>query len=462
MNLMMNIKMKLKISWIICLIDMKKKTAIITLITFYLTLFGEQTTLIYPPFKHNMGFNRANSSIAKMVLGRKVKFHRTEGLVALKLLSEDDPESREDDAVLTMFGINNHQLVYNVSTRAVKTYGEKGIGSDPNLLFYPKDVAADKYGNVYISDTYNYRILKLHYNGLEDSLEFIASFGEFGIDSYSVNLPSMIDIDHSGNLYISDTGNNRILILDSSLTPIKIIKNISSPTGITVVDPERGWTSYKDKPFIVIVSDRSKLIKCSMRGETLAEQFSHNVTYFSNADFNAIDYDYNGNLWITDTVNSVIHKFDSNLKYITSFGREGFGKGEFFKPNGISIFRKFGQVFIGEESGFQYYWVGVDGWLEGISPADVNDSTPAITISIYTTEQSRVTMEIKKDGQKIRKLTKYLRQNVGMNHIIWDLEDDKGNRICENGTYDITITLEALYSSRGFFKKKIEGSFEKH
>lgn len=423
---------------------------------------AEETTLIYPPFRHNMGFNRANSSIAKMVLGRQVRFHRTEGIAALKLKSENDPDTRDDDAILTMFGLNNHQLVYNVSTKDLRTYGMKGLGDEPDKLFYPTDVAVDDDGHIYISDTYNYRILKLYYNGQTDSVEFIDTFGEYGSDSFSVNLPRQMDYDGQGNLYISDSGNDRILILDSLLNPVRIIEDINSPGGIAVIDNAKKWCSYREKPFIIVASGRTQLLKMTLKGEIIAEQFSHNVNRFRNADFNCLDYDYQGNIWVTDTVNSVIHKFDAKLKYITSFGSEGYGKKQFYKPNGISIFRKYGQVFIGERGGFQYYWVGVDGWLEGISPDMVNDSTPGITISLYTTEQCRATIEITKDNNTVRKLTKYLKRDIGLNHILWDMKDNDGHRIGENGEYEIKITLEALYSSRGYFTKEIRGVFEKY
>ncbi len=441
---------------------MKKIIVFIFIFCIFTTLiFANPSTLIHPPFRHNMGFNKANSAIAKMVLGKKISFHRTSGIIALKLLSEDDPDSRNDDAILTIFGLNNHQLVYNVSTKQVKTFGKKGKGDETNILFYPQDVAADKYGNVYISDTYNFRILKLRYDSLSDSLIFISQFGEYGNDSFEVNLPSMMDLDSDGNLYISDSGNNRIMVLDSILKPLKILKNIPNPGGIAIIDKKKKWCSIREKAFIVVVSESRKLLKLTLRGEIIAEQFAHNVTGFENVSFNAIDYDYHGNVWVTDKLNSVIHKFDKNLKYIISFGGEGFSKNQFYKPAGISIFRKFGQVFIVEETGFQYYWIGVDGWIESITPSTVNDSTPAITISLYTTEQCRVSIRITKDNKEIRKLTKYLRRTIGMNHIIWDLKDNDGNDIVEKGEYKIEIILEALYSSRGFFEKKVEAFFEK-
>ncbi|MEO0298867.1 MAG: hypothetical protein ABIN39_06905, partial [candidate division WOR-3 bacterium] len=155
------------------------------------------------------------------------------------------------------------------------------------------------------------------------------------------------------------------------------------------------------------------------------------------------------------------HKFDSDLKYITSFGREGNGKNQFYKPEGISIYRKYGQVFISEKTGFQYYWIGVDGYIKEFTPPVLTDTTEGLTISLFTTEQCRVTIEITKGGKFIRELTSDLRRNIGLNYIVWDLKDDKGNRIVENGKYKFKVILEPLYSSRGYFKKEFYGEIEK-
>ncbi len=424
-------------------------------------VYTEETTLIYPPFKHSMGYNKANSAIAKMVLGRSVKFHRTMGICALKLNALDDKTTHKDDAILSIFGINNHQIVYNVGMRKLKTYGHKGRGEENDEFFYPTDISVDPQGNIYLTDTYNFRVLKFMYNN-EDSLEFVKAIGGYGTDSTSFNLPSMLDYDSKGNVYITDTGNNRIVIMDSLFNTIRIIPNIEKPHGIAVIDKNKGYCRLRksEGKFIIVSVNRNKLLKLSFRGDTLAEQFGHNLPY-ANIDFNYIDYDYNGNIWVTDTINSCVHKFNYKLKYITSFGREGYGKRQFYKPQGISIYRKYGQVFIAEKPGFQYYWIGVDGWIEELTPSVIDDSTQAITLTVFNTEQCKLTIYITKDGKEVRKLTKSLRRKIGTNYIIWDLKDNNGNTITEKGVYKIKLIFEAMYSSRGYFKKEAEAEIEK-
>ena len=84
----------------------------------------------------------------------------------------------------------------------------------------PRDVAVDGTGNIYIADTFNRRIIKV------DSLRVlttIAGTGEFGhggdggpANAAQISRPRGVAVDSTGNVYIADTDNNRIRKVDSS------------------------------------------------------------------------------------------------------------------------------------------------------------------------------------------------------------------------------------------------------
>ncbi len=434
------------------------KLSLIFLIT--LEISALESTLIVPPFQHSMGYHKANSSIAKMVLGKKVDFHRIGGICALKISQLDDKTTKDDDAILSLFGLNNHQIIYNVGLKKLKIYGAKGRLKNPETFYYPFDIAVTPKGSVYLTDTYNYRVMKLKYDE-DDSLEYVRELGGMGVDSASLNLPKGLDYSAVEDIYICDSKNDRIVVCDSTLKTKMIFDNIPSPHSISVIDYDKKYLTVNEPLSVIVSSGRTHLLKLGPHGQILAEIFPQDLTDYEQIDFNFIDYDYNGNIWVTDTVNSCIHKFDINLKYITSFGSEGTGKAQFYKPEGISIYRKFGQVFVAERTGFQYYWIGVDGYIREFTPSVLTDSTEGLTISLYTTEQCKVTIEIAKNGKKVRRLTQSLKRNIGLNYILWDLKDEDGERITEKGKYDMRITLEALYSSRGFFSKEIKHYIEK-
>src|SRR5205814_2500286 len=79
----------------------------------------------------------------------------------------------------------------------------------------PRGVAVDSSGNVFISDTGNSRVRRIdHGTGVITTVAGNGTAG-FGGDGGSataakLNAPRQVWVDASGNLYIADTGNNRI------------------------------------------------------------------------------------------------------------------------------------------------------------------------------------------------------------------------------------------------------------
>src|ERR1035437_1426654 len=102
-----------------------------------------------------------------------------------------------------------------ITTVAGKGQGFSGDGGPATSasLFHPYGVAVDSAGNVYIADTYNYRIRKVS----GGTITTVAGNGGFRFSgdggpatSASFNLPQGMAVDSAGNLYIADTYNNRI------------------------------------------------------------------------------------------------------------------------------------------------------------------------------------------------------------------------------------------------------------
>jgi len=105
--------------------------------------------------------------------------------------------------------------------------GTRGFSGDGGLatqaaLNLPDGVAVDATGNIYISDTLNQRVRKISPNGVINTIAGTGAFGFGGDGGPAVNAvfrnPRDLNFDGVGNLYIGDPGNHRIRLIDPSGT----------------------------------------------------------------------------------------------------------------------------------------------------------------------------------------------------------------------------------------------------
>ena len=116
-----------------------------------------------------------------------------------------------------------------------------GVSSQMNRSFAaPNDVFIDKNGFIFIADSGNDRILKLDSTG--KLLLEISSFE----DDYLIN-PTSVYVDESGRIFVTDTGNYRILVFDKNG---KCLEKNGKPesdllSGLTIYMPDRVVYSEK-------------------------------------------------------------------------------------------------------------------------------------------------------------------------------------------------------------------------
>ena len=94
-------------------------------------------------------------------------------------------------------------------------------------LSSPSDVAIDSAGNIYVADTHNHRIRKVRSNGIIETLAGNGS-ADFSGDggaatTASLNCPTSLARDSAGNLYVSDDENDRV----RKVTPSGVITTVA-------------------------------------------------------------------------------------------------------------------------------------------------------------------------------------------------------------------------------------------
>ena len=99
-------------------------------------------------------------------------------------------------------------------------YSGDGVSALLTALNYPRSVAVDAAGNLYIADTFNQRIRMVTVAGIISTIAGNGSVGYSGdggpATNAQLNYPSGVAVDAAENVYITDTLNNRIRMIAPS------------------------------------------------------------------------------------------------------------------------------------------------------------------------------------------------------------------------------------------------------
>ena len=407
------------------------------LFLFFLLIGYDPQTLTIPPFRHTLGFHRASRYYLQLFLGPTYDYDDPQGVVAVKLKELDNPKTRRDDDELTVFAVNSGvgHILYNTGLSSVKVYG------DNQMFSSPKGITANEDGLVVVADYGNRRVVKLQYRGgnLEPSGEITTPGRPFGVC-----------FDSENNLYVTDFDNSKVYVFspqDSLLLsfgiPGKAYGEIYQPMGIAVIDARAPDNLHNDDFIIVTDNYGTRVSKFTRQGRFLSSVHDFELG-LPDVYMHYVALDSYGSVYVTDEINDQIHKFDSDLKYIISVGRTGTGKGEFISPRGITIWRRYGQVFVSEKQGGQYLWLAVDGFVVGCFPGEFSDVRPGTTLAIYLTDEARVFITVlNQQGEKIRDFIDGIRRLPGEYLVVWDgLDND--NRLVAPGEYLFQIRLKGL------------------
>jgi len=115
--------------------------------------------------------------------------------------------------------VETYNLLLTVAGNGTTGYSGDGGDAYNAALNRPAGVAIDASGNIYIADTYNSRIRKVDVN---DIITTVAGNGNIGVagdggnatNAYLYN-PTGVAVDNAGDLFIADMGNNRIRKVDA-------------------------------------------------------------------------------------------------------------------------------------------------------------------------------------------------------------------------------------------------------
>ena len=415
------------------------------------------TTLVYPSFWHTpFGIHKGTPFWLKVFLGNRTYFNDPQGVACTKLLVDYGKiNTGRDDWQLTVYGVNsgNSEIIFNPTMYTLAIFGSRGKGD--GQLDHPVGIACNEYGDIYIADTGNNRVSRWYNDGKK--VRFILNLGRQGNGPGEFNGPTYIGMDSQGRIYVSDTGNNRIQVFDKSggfLYAVDNTKGIMNPQGILVLDSAERYSGYKNDFIYLIDGNNNRVQKFDLKGDLVRSIRAEDVIG-KPVFLTSLGMDYYGNVYIVDRLNSQVHKFTPDLRLVTSEGREGTNDYEFENPTGIAIYKHYGQVFVSDRESAQYFWIGSD--VKDFKAVKAGDNE--VRFDFFLTEKSFVTIEIEGAGGNTvtARVMDKAELEMGKNSVSWEIPPGIKETVLKPGsTCTASIRLTATYSSYPHIEKLVK------
>ncbi len=254
------------------------------------------------------------------------------------------------------------------------TFRGENIPALQARLQRPSGVAIDSHNNVYFSDTQNHRVRRVDSQGIVST---IAGTGEPGFrgdagraTQAQLNAPTALAVDALDNLYIADSGNQRVRVVSSSgviLTAagtgraefsndniLAAQASLSGPTGLAIDAANRVYVSER-------TGQRIRRFTLGGRIETVAGAGARGVPLENSeallAPLNeptALSLDAAGNVYFVDRANNALRKVDVRTQRLTTLASQ------LKTPESIAV-SPMGIVYFSESQAHTISRIGLDG-----------------------------------------------------------------------------------------------------
>ena len=239
----------------------------------------------------------------------------------------------------------NQIFVANCSNNQIDIFSETGeylnhLGELPG----PYGIAIDE-NCLFVSSIMSHTISKYSLT----KFSFVKHIGGWGSNNGEFQYPRQLTTDPNGHVYVADSGNNRICVLDTDLHHMRNIthQSILKPYDLKLShDRIYLLCPYKNPCMLVLSIEGDMLHSLISRGEGMDVL---NPLFFC--------LDRNNNFVISDIETHCIRVFSPAGDLLHTIGREGHQQGMFYQPRGIAITPngKFVCVSHNENYGLQIY-----------------------------------------------------------------------------------------------------------
>jgi sugar lactone lactonase YvrE len=228
------------------------------------------------------------------------------------------------------------------------------MGTDPGQFTNPAALALDADGNLYVADSGLDRIQVFDAAG-----GFLRQWGQTGTRDGEFDEIYGVAVDDSGNVYATDYQNTRVEKFGSDGTFVKAWGTPGNAAG-QLYKPEAITTDSAGNVYVADTGnfrvqkfdpDGNHLLTIGSRG-TAPGQLRHPE---------GVAVDPSGNIYVADPGNFRVQKFDSAGNLLTMWGTQGTGPGQFGRPDEGLVLDDLGNVYVTDTSNDRVQKFDADG-----------------------------------------------------------------------------------------------------
>jgi uncharacterized protein (TIGR03663 family) len=209
--------------------------------------------------------------------------------------------------------------------RAFMTGGtQEANQANPLGFFGPRGIAVGQDGEIFVTDTGNKRVVVTDSDG-----EYLYQWGYAGSEPGRFNEPTGIGIDAAGNVYVADTWNGRVQVFsrgpDGDVSPAQVVTwRVRGWHADTYLDPSLAVS--RDGHVYVSVPGHNRVLAATMRGDVLLSWGGPGSDIAALNSPSGLAVGPNGHVYVVDRSQDRVLRFV--LPSVRPAGTEGEGAGE--------------------------------------------------------------------------------------------------------------------------------------
>ena len=268
------------------------------------------------------------------LIGESLQITGTKGSEKEELLDPTATALNKAETKLFISDTDNNRIQVRSypDMKTLTCFGSEG--SQPGQFSHPYGLCIAR-GRLYVADCKNNRIQVLKEDG--SPLQII---GQHGTRLGQLIHPYDVKVDESGRVYVSDSANFRIQIFSEQGKAIKVFGSKGTkggqfccPLGLHLTSTEVIVTDFKNHNVQIFTKEGQFL----RRIESTKDQPINNPA--------GVAMDKSGNIFLCNRGNNSVQIFDSEMRFISKFGKKGTHPGSLKYPTSVIVDSK-GSVIV--------------------------------------------------------------------------------------------------------------------